>query len=117
MTLPTNLKHIATANELTNLINEKENVMVCCGRMGPMCLPVYDIMKTLEDNGNYDHIEFRDMMFDSPEAAVIRNLPECRNFMGLPFTVYFKNGEVVKATSSIQNMDQVKSIIDKEFAT
>jgi len=115
MTLPTNLKHVATAQELNDLINEKENVMVCCGRMGPMCLPVYDVMKTLEDSGDYDHVEFRDMMFDSPEAGAIRNLPECKSFMGLPFTVYFKNGKVAKATSSIQNMDQVKSIIDSEF--
>jgi thioredoxin 1 len=116
MTLPTNLKHVATAQELSQLISEKENVMVCCGRMGPMCLPVYDVMKTLETSGDYDHVEFRDMMFDSPEAAAIRNLPECRNFMGLPFTVYFKNGQVAKATSSIQNMDMVKTIIDSEFA-
>lgn len=115
MTLPTNLKHVATAQELTELINEKENVMVCCGRMGPMCLPVYDVMKTLEDSGDYDHVEFRDMMFDSPEAAIIRNLPECSSFMGLPFVVYYKNGKVAKATTSIQNMDQVKGIIDAEF--
>lgn len=116
MTLPTNLKHVATGQELTQLISEKENVMVCCGRMGPMCLPVYDIMKNMEDSGNYNHVEFRDMMFDSPEAAIIRNLPDCRSFMGLPFTVYYKNGKVAKATSSIQNMDQVKSIIDTVFA-
>jgi thioredoxin 1 len=116
MTLPTNLKHVATAQELTELINEKENLMVCCGRMGPMCLPVYDVMKTLEDSGNYDHVEFRDMMFDSPEAAIIRNLPECSSFMGLPFVVYYKNGKVANATTSIQNMDMVKGIIDVEFA-
>lgn len=116
MTLPTNLKHVATAKELTDLINEKENVMVCCGRMGPMCLPVYDVMKTLENSGDYDHVEFRDMMFDSPEAGIIRNLPECRSFMGLPFVVYYKNGKVAKATTSIQNMNQVRSIVDSEFA-
>lgn len=116
MTLPTNLKHVATAQDLTDLINEKENVMVCAGRMGPMCLPVYDVMKTLENSGDYDHVEFRDMMFDSPEAGIIRNLPECRSFMGLPFVVYYKNGKVAHATSSIQNMDQVKSIIDAKFS-
>lgn len=116
MVLPTNLKHVATANELTELINEKENVMVCCGRMGPMCLPVYDIMKTLEDSGDYDHVEFRDMLFDSPEAGIIRSLPECRSFMGLPFTIYYKNGKVAKATSSIQNMDMVTTILNAEFA-
>ena len=116
MTLPTNLKHVATAAELTELINEKENVMVCCGRMGPMCLPVYDIMKNLEDSGKYDHVEFRDMLFDSPEAAIIRNAPECASFMGLPFTMYYKNGKVAKATTSIQNMDMVTAVLDAEFA-
>lgn len=116
MTLPTNLKHLATGSELTELINQEENVMVCCGRMGPMCIPVYGSMKTLEDSGDYDHVAFRDMMFDSPEAAIIRNLPECRNFMGLPFVVYYKGGKVAKAVSSIQSMDMIKSVIDVEFA-
>ena len=116
MTLPTNLKHFATADELTKVINEKENVMVCAGRMGPMCIPVYDIMKSLEESGKYDHVEFRDMMFDSPEAAIIRNAPECSSFMGLPFTVYYKNGKIAKATTSIQNMDQITAILDTEFA-
>ena len=53
MVLPTNLKHFGTAAELTQVINEKENVMVCAGRMGPMCLPVYDVMQTLEKSGEY----------------------------------------------------------------
>ncbi len=113
MVLPTNLKHVATAAELTELINSETNVMVCCGRMGPMCIPVYGIMEELEDE--YNNVAFRDMLFDSPEAGAIRNLPECRNFMGLPFTVYFKNGKVVAATSSIQNRDQITTILDREF--
>ncbi len=116
MTLPTNLKHFATAEELMKVINEKENVMVCAGRMGPMCIPVYDIMKTLEDSGKYDHVEFRDMLFDSPEAAIIRNAPECASFMGLPFTMYYKNGKIVEATTSIQNMDMITNILDEKFA-
>ncbi|MBK8944572.1 MAG: thioredoxin [Ignavibacteriae bacterium] len=113
MTLQTGLNHIATANELTKIINENENVMVCCGRMGPMCIPVYEVMEEIQDQ--YSHVKFFDMAFDSPEAGIIRNLPECRSFAGLPFTVYYKNGKVAKATSSIQNMDQVTSILDKEF--
>jgi thioredoxin 1 len=113
MTLPTGLNHIATANELTKIINENENVMVCCGRMGPMCVPVYEIMEEIENN--YTNVKFFDMAFDSPEAHIIRNLPECRTFAGLPFTVYYKNGKVAKATSSIQNMEQVTTILDKEF--
>lgn len=113
MVLPTNLEHIASANELNTTIQEHNNVMVCCGRMGPMCIPVYGIMEELRDE--YTHVAFRDMAFDSPEAAVIRNLPECRSFMGLPFTVYFKDGKVAAATSSIQNRDQITTILDREF--
>jgi thioredoxin 1 len=55
------------------------------------------------------------MEFDNPEAHVIRNAPEVRGFMGIPFTMYYKNGKLVKATSSIQSASQVRSILDKEF--
>ncbi|MBN2639081.1 MAG: thioredoxin family protein [Bacteroidales bacterium] len=113
MVLPTNLKHIATAADLEQLVNENENVMVCCGRMGPMCVPVYASMEELETE--YTNVQFRDMLFDSPEARVIRELPECRGFMGLPFTVYFKNGKVAAATSSIQTKEQITEILDREF--
>lgn len=116
MTLYTNLNHVETASQLEKIIQENENVMVCCGRMGPMCVPVYGIMEDLEKSGKYDHVKFYDMLFDSPEAGVIRNLPECRGFMGLPFTVYYKNGKVAKATSSIQNLDQITDILDDKFA-
>jgi thioredoxin 1 len=82
--------------------------------MGPMCVPVYGIMEDLE--GEYEHVEFADMEFDNPESHVIRNAPECANFMGLPFTVYYKNGKVVKATSSIQAMDQIREVLDEKFS-
>ena len=111
--LQTNLKHVLSEKDFNETINNNENVMVCCGRMGPMCLPVYGVMEEIE--GEYKHVAFRDMEFDSPDAHVIRNLPECRNFAGLPFTVYFKSGKLVKATSSIQSMEQVTEILDKEF--
>jgi thioredoxin 1 len=42
-------------------------------------------------------------------------LPECRSFMGLPFTVYFKNGRVAKATTSIQNEKQITNILKEVF--
>jgi thioredoxin 1 len=116
MQLYTNLNHLETATQLEQEIQNNENVMVCCGRMGPMCVPVYGIMEDLEKSGKYDNIKFCDMLFDSPEAGIIRNLPECRGFMGLPFTVYYKNGKVVKATSSIQNLDQITDILDSEFS-
>ncbi len=111
--LQTNLKHIESEEQFKQIINENENVMICCGRMGPMCLPVYDIMEELE--GEYTNVKFYDMEFDIPDAHVIRNAPECSGFMGLPFTMYYKNGKVVKATSSIQSMEQVKEILDTVF--
>ena len=114
MTLQTNLPHVETAADLEKLISENENVMVCCGRMGPMCVPVYGIMEELE--GEYENVKFADMLFDSPEAAIIRNHPACASFAGLPFTMYYKNGEVVKATTSIQSMEQVTEILDDKFA-
>ena len=112
--LYTNLKHIESVAGHQKVINENENVMVCCGRMGPMCIPVYGAMEELEEE--YKNVKFFDMDFDNPEANVIRNAPECSGFMGLPYTVYYKNGKMVKATSSIQSMDQVKTILDNEFA-
>lgn len=112
--LQTNLTHVLTAAGLQKLIDENENVMVCCGRMGPMCIPVYGIMEDLEPE--YTHVKFADMEFDNPESWPIRNAPECRGFMGIPFTVYYKNGKLVKATSSIQSMQQVKTILDSHFA-
>ncbi len=112
--LYTNLKHILTADEHKQIISENENVMVCCGRMGPMCIPVYGVMEELEPE--YQNVKFFDMEFDNPEAYVIREAPECRSFMGIPFVMYYKNGKVVKATSSIQNMAQVRENLDTHFS-
>lgn len=112
--LSTNLKHIETAAGYNKELAENENVMIICGRMGPMCIPVYGIAEDLEEE--YGHVKFFDMEFDNPVSHVIRSLPEVRGFMGIPFTIYYKNGKVVKATSSIQSKKQVTEILDKEFA-
>jgi thioredoxin 1 len=112
--LYTNLKHLESAADHSKAISENENVMVICGRMGPMCIPVYAIAEDLEEE--YKHIKFFDMEFDNPESYVIRSLPEVKGFMGIPFTIYYKKGSVVKATSSIQSKDQIKAILDKEFS-
>jgi thioredoxin 1 len=88
--------------------------MVICGRMGPMCIPVYGIAEELEEE--YKHVKFYDMEFDNPESSVIRSLSEVSEFMGIPFTIYYRNGELVKATSSIQTKNQVVAILDKEFS-
>jgi thioredoxin 1 len=111
--LNTNLEHLETDEETQKTLKENENVMICCGRMGPMCIPVYRAMEHLQKE--YPHVVFRDMEFDSKPALFIRNLPECRHFMGLPFTVYFKNGGVATATSSIQNRNQIVQILDTYF--
>ena len=112
--LYTNLKHIENAAEYAQIISENENVTVICGRMGPMCVPVYRIAEELEKE--YAHVKFFDMEFDNPESQVIRTLPEVRGFMGIPFTIYYKNGQVVKATASIQSKTQITAILDQEFA-
>lgn len=111
--LRTNLTHVLSEQEHSKLLQENENVMICCGRMGPMCIPVYESMEELE--GEYKNVKFADMEFDTPDAKVIRNLPECRSFQGLPFVVYYKNGKVVKATSSIQSKEQITEILDEQF--
>jgi thioredoxin 1 len=112
--LQTAVHEIETADELAKIIKEYPNVMVCAGRMGPMCIPVYDAMEELEEERS--DVKFYSMAFDSPEAAPIRNAPMCSGFMGLPFTVYYKNGEMVKATTSIQSMDQITAILDEYFS-
>jgi thioredoxin 1 len=111
--LQTPVYEIETSAELEKIINENENVMVCCGRMGPMCIPVYDLMDELQEE--YENVKFFSMAFDSPEAGIIRNAPECKGFMGLPFTMYYKNGKVAHATSSIQNREQVVSVLEGKF--
>jgi len=111
--LYTNLKHIESATLYAHIINEIENVMVICGRMGPMCVPVYRIAEELEKD--YKHVKFFDMEFDNPESHVIRSLPDVNGFTGIPFTIYYKNGKVVKATSGIQSKAQISTILDKEF--
>ena len=111
--LDTNLKHLETEKDIKEALAQNESVMVCCGRMGPMCIPVYGVMEELERE--HAHVAFRDQDFDIPAADFIKNLPECASFMGLPFTVYFKKGKAVAATTSIQNKAQIKKILDRVF--
>jgi thioredoxin 1 len=113
MILHTNLKHIESEEDYHKVLAVNENVMICCGRMGPMCIPVYQSMIELESS--YPKVYFADLAFDHPQAHVIRSLPECNGFMGLPFTVYFKNGAVAAATSGLQTREQIQEILDREF--
>ena len=111
--LMTNLKHLESDEDIQKALKDNENVMICCGRMGPMCIPVYAEMARLEKE--YTHVAFRDLEFDIPAADFIRKLPECQGFMGLPFVVYFKNGKVAAATTSIQSREEIVAILDREF--
>lgn len=111
--LATELPHIMTDAQYEQVLSEHENVMICCGRNGPMCLPVYDAMESLEPN--HKDVSFFVMPFDHPVSANIRSLPEVRGFMGLPFTVYYKGGKVVAATSSVQTRAQVEQILTSKL--
>ena len=112
--LQTNLKHLETDEETREALENGENVVICCGRMGPMCTPVYATLSQLETR--YPHVRFYDQDFDIPAAGFIRHLPDCASFMGLPFTVYFTNSKVVAATTSIQNEGQITEILEREFS-
>lgn len=111
--MATNLKHIENLKEIQDTLKANPNVMICCGRMGPMCLPVYRIMAELENK--YQHVAFRDLEFDCSAADFIKGLPECKSFTGLPFTVYFKDGKTVSATTSLQDKAGVVKILDAAF--
>jgi thioredoxin 1 len=111
--LRTNLQHLESHDSLLEALKKHENVMICCGRMGPMCLPVYAAMADL--CSEYQHVAFFDQDFDGPAADHIRALPECETFMGLPFTVYFKNGQPVAATTSLQSPEQIRATLDRNF--
>ena len=111
--LGTNLNHVESDAEFQKVLEENDNVAIVCGRMGPMCLPVYDVMENIEDK--YKHVAFRDMSFDGLAAHNIKSLPEVQSFSGLPFTVYFHKGKVVSATTSRQSKQQITEILDREF--
>jgi len=68
-----------------------------------------------EIENDYPHVKFFDMEFDNPESHVIRNIPEVRGFMGIPFVIYYKDGKVVKATSSIQSKSEITNILNSVF--
>ena len=113
MDLNTNLELLSNRKDVETVIHDNSNVVIVCGRMGPMCVPVYGIMESLREK--HPNIKFYDMLLHLPEANIIKELPECRSFKGLPYTVYFKNGKVAKATSSIQTSKQVKDIIKEVY--
>lgn len=111
--LYTNLNHIETAEQHSRAITENKNVMIICGRMGKLSIPVYRIAKEIEED--YAHVKFFDMEYDNPESHTICKEMEDRGLTNFPFAVYYKNGELVKATSGIQTKEQVTSVLNEYF--
>jgi thioredoxin 1 len=111
--LDTHLNHIETAAQLNQILSTQDNVVVVCGRMGPMCIPVYENAEELQHE--YPNVHFYDMDFDNPEANIIRSLPEVKRFMGIPFTIYYVNGIVARATTGMQTKEEMMDIIETEF--
>ena len=111
--LYTNLKHIEKAEEYARVIGENENVTMICGRMDTVSVPIFRIAEELEKT--YPHVLFCDAEVDNPETAFVLTLPEVREFKSFPYILYYKNGQVVHATSGFQSKEQVVSTLDKEF--
>jgi thioredoxin 1 len=112
--LYTNLKHIESAAQYTDIIKGGQNSMVIWGRMEPGSIIVYRIAEELE--ADYPNVKFYDVESDNPELNGVRNLPEFGNFEETPYTVCYKNGMLVKASSGIQTKDQIAAILDQEFS-
>ena len=112
--LYTNLKHIESATKHIDIITGHENIMVICGRMEPKSITVYRIAEELV--ADYPNVKFYDLEYDNPELNTVCNLPEFSDLVEIPYTVYYKNGKVVYATSGIQTKVEIKGILDKEFA-
>lgn len=113
--LYTNLKHIDSASRQAEMIHENEHVVIICGRMGASCIPVYRAAEELEDD--YPHVKFFDMEFDDPQSAVLRSLPEVKDFQQSPFVIYYKNGLPVKASSGLQTKAQMIAVLELELSS
>ena len=70
--LKTNLKHLETEEDVKAVLENNQNVMICCGRMGPMCVPVYAIMEKLESK--CPNVTFRDQDFAPRSVQVNQNV-------------------------------------------
>ena len=113
--LYTNLEHIETADEFVKIIKENENVVVICGRMGPLCVPVYRVVEDL--SREFTGAKFYDMEYDNPEFYFFHALPEVQDLDEIPFTILYRNGEAVKSVAGMQTKIQLKEILAEEFAS
>lgn len=111
--LYTNLNHIESAGEYAKILSENDNVVIICGRMGPLCVPVYLITEELEKQ--YPQVRFFDMEYDNPSSYFFHAMPEVRDLAEIPFVVYYRKGEVVMATAGLQSKKQITAILDNTF--
>ena len=111
--LHTEIRECEGQEQFNALKQEADNIMLTCGRMGPMCIPVYGIMESIEQE--YQHVAFRVIDFDTPLAGIVRTLPEVQGFYSLPLVVYIRDGKVVKASGGLQSKSQVTTILDEVF--
>lgn len=112
--LGTPVKEIMNPDEFISSIEDNETVVICAGRLGPMCMPVYAAMEQMDKEEEFSSVKFMTVDFDTAAGVPIRRHEKCRYFMGLPFTAYYKNGEMVHATSSIQSKGQLEANV-KEY--
>ena len=115
MAMKTKLKHIESLKDFDETIAGNDMLVVCAGRWGPMCIPVYKAMEKLELEDKYNKIQFRVVEFDTEAASPIKKAKECSSFRGLPFTVYYRDQKIVHATSSIQTKGQIVKNCGKYF--
>lgn len=111
--LYTNLKHIEKAADYERVINDNENVVIICGRMGTSCVSVYNIAEELENS--YRHVKFFDIEFDNPESAIIRNVVYDFDLKKVPLTGYFKTGNLVEVSFGTQTKEQIIRILNREY--
>lgn len=114
--LKTKLQHLKDRKDAEETITNSQKLIICAGRWGPMCIPVYRAMERLELEEKYNDIVFRVTEFDTDAAKPIREAEKCRGFMALPFTVYCSNNEIVHATSGIQSKEKIEKNIEQYFS-
>lgn len=113
--LGTKTQEIKSKEELQKHVKDNDAVIICAGRLGPMCIPVYKAMEQMEQEGQFGNVKFLTVDFDSEAATPVRDSEKCSDFRGLPFTAYYKNGEIVHATSSIQTKAQIEENIESVY--
>ncbi|MDY6967625.1 MAG: thioredoxin [Spirochaetota bacterium] len=113
--MDTKLKHIESLKDFKETLSGNDMLVVCAGRWGPMCIPVYKAMEQLELEDKYKKIQFRVVEFDTEAATPIKKAKECSTFMGLPFTVYYNKQKIIHATTSIQTKAQIEEDCQRCF--